>query len=74
MIIEEYLNEILPSKERPLVSLQPAQENHCFFFRLPALFRSLFTNRLSIVITPLKALMEDQAKDLWKGFINNGIY
>lgn len=71
---EEYLDEILPSKKDLLVSL-PTGGGKSLLFQAPALYKSSYTNRLSIVITPLKALMEDQVKELWrKGFINNVEY
>lgn len=59
-----YLEKILPAKNNILVSL-PTGGGKSLLFQAPALFRSSFTNRLSIVITPLKALMEDQVKALW---------
>ena len=41
-------------------------------FQAPALYRSAYTNRLSIVVTPLKALMEDQVQKLWElGFYSS---
>jgi superfamily II DNA helicase RecQ len=71
---EEYLDKILPSSEDLLVSL-PTGAGKSLLFQAPALFKSSFTNKLSIVVTPLKALMEDQVNDLWnKGFINNVEY
>ncbi|UOQ75300.1 DEAD/DEAH box helicase [Hymenobacter cellulosilyticus] len=39
------------------------------------MYRSAFTNRLTIVVTPLKALMEDQVNALWKlGFYSSVEY
>jgi hypothetical protein len=71
---DEYLDKILPSSEDLLVSL-PTGAGKSLLFQAPALFKSSFTNKLSIVVTPLKALMEDQVNDLWnKGFINNVEY
>jgi len=71
---DEYLDVILPSEKDLLISL-PTGAGKSLLFQAPALFKSSFTNRLSIVITPLKALMEDQVKELWKkGFINNVEY
>jgi hypothetical protein len=62
---EEFLDVILEGKDDQLVSL-PTGAGKSLLFQAPALFRSSFTNRLTIVITPLKALMEDQVKALWK--------
>ena len=71
---EEYLDRILKGKEDILVSL-PTGGGKSLLFQAPALFRSSFTNRLTIVITPLKALMEDQVKALWqKGFYGSVEY
>lgn len=60
----EYLDKILPAKNNLLVSL-PTGGGKSLLFQAPALFRSSFTNRLTVVVTPLKALMEDQVKALW---------
>ena len=63
-----YLKEILSSKEDWLINL-PTGGGKSVLFQGPALFKSAFTNRLTIVITPLKALMEDHVNKLWvKGF------
>jgi hypothetical protein len=61
----EYLDHILPAEKNFLVSL-PTGGGKSLLFQAPALYRSSFTNRLTIVVTPLKALMEDQVKALWK--------
>lgn len=66
---EPCLDDILPAKEDVMVSL-PTGGGKSLLFQAPALFRSTFTNRLSLVITPLKALMEDQVDNLW----NLGFY
>lgn len=65
------LNDILPSKKDLLISL-PTGAGKSLLFQGPALFRSAFSNKLSIVISPLRALMQDQVDALWnKGFFNN---
>ncbi len=64
-----YLDLIIPGKTDLLVTL-PTGGGKSLLFQAPALFKSSFTNRLSIVVTPLKALMEDQVDKLWK----NGFY
>jgi hypothetical protein len=66
---EPYLDLIIPGKTDLLVTL-PTGGGKSLLFQAPALFKSSFTNRLSIVVTPLKALMEDQVDKLW----NNGFY
>lgn len=68
---QEYLKLIFPAQKDVLVTL-PTGEGKSVLFQAPALYRSSFTNRLSIVVTPLKALMEDHILGLWKlGFWNS---
>jgi RecQ family ATP-dependent DNA helicase len=55
------LDDILPAKKDLLVSL-PTGAGKSVLFQAPALFRSTFTNKLSIVISPLRALMHDQVE------------
>lgn len=63
-----YLDLIIPGKTDELITL-PTGGGKSLLFQGPALFKSAFTNRLTVVVTPLKALMEDQVKNLWnKGF------
>ena len=63
-----YLKEIIDAKNDLLVTL-PTGGGKSVLFQGPAIFRSSFTNRLTIVITPLKALMEEHVSKLWeKGF------
>lgn len=65
------LNDILPAKKDLLISL-PTGAGKSLLFQGPALFRSAFSCKLSIVISPLRALMEDQVDTLWKkGFYSN---
>lgn len=69
-----YLDVIIEGKEDQLITL-PTGEGKSVLFQGPALFKSAFTNRLTIVITPLKALMEDQVNALWdKGFFGSVDY
>jgi ATP-dependent DNA helicase RecQ len=66
-----YLNEILPAKMDLLISL-PTGAGKSLLFQGPALFRSAFSCKLSIVISPLRALMQDQVDALWnKGFYSS---
>ncbi|MBC7523283.1 MAG: DEAD/DEAH box helicase [Flavobacterium sp.] len=63
-----YLNDIIPAKTDLLITL-PTGGGKSLLFQGPAILRSAFTNKLSIVVTPLKALMQDQVDALWdKGF------
>ena len=48
-----------------LVTL-PTGEGKSVLFQVPALCRGLRTRRLSIVISPLRALMRDQVQRLWQ--------
>jgi hypothetical protein len=69
-----YLDLIIEGKEDQLITL-PTGEGKSVLFQGPALFKSAFTSRLTIVITPLKALMEDQVNALWdKGFFGSVEY
>lgn len=73
-IQKEILPQILSRKENYMVSL-PTGGGKSVLFQGPALYNSAYTNKLSIVVTPLKALMQDQVKELGeKGFISNVDY
>lgn len=44
-------------------------------FQGPAIYRSMFSRKLSLVVTPLRALMQDQVEELQKkGFVTNVDY
>lgn len=60
---DKCLNDILPAKKDLLISL-PTGAGKSVLFQAPALFRSTFTNKLNIVISPLRALMHDQVEIL----------
>ena len=65
------LENILSKKNDFIISI-PTGGGKSILFQGPALYNSMFSNRLSIVITPLKALMEDQINGLVdKGFALN---
>lgn len=73
-IQKEILPQILSRQENYLVSL-PTGGGKSVLFQGPALYNSAYTNKLSIVVTPLKALMQDQVDELGKkGFISNVDY
>lgn len=61
----DYLNEILLADKNILVTL-PTGGGKSILFQAPALYRGSITGRLTIVVTPLKALMEDQVNKLWE--------
>jgi hypothetical protein len=66
-----YLENILKSEDDWLILL-PTGGGKSILFQGPAILKSAFTNRLTLVVTPLKALMEDQVNKLWeKGFYGN---
>lgn len=67
---KDYLKLIFPAKQDVLVTL-PTGEGKSILFQAPSLYRGSFSHKLTIVVTPLKALMEDHAIGLWKlGFWN----
>lgn len=73
-IQKEVLPKILSKKENYLVSM-PTGGGKSVLFQGPALYNSSYTNRLSLVVTPLKALMQDQVRELYeKGFYTNVDY
>lgn len=73
-IQERALPEIFKREKNCLISI-PTGGGKSVLFQGSALYRSAYTNRLSIVITPLKALMQDQVDGLYKlGFITNVDY
>lgn len=58
-----YLPHILPARDDVAVSL-PTGGGKSVLFQGAALLRNSFSRRLTIVITPLRALMEDQVRKL----------
>ena len=65
----EYLTEILKRKDDLLISM-PTGGGKSLLFQGPSLYRGSLSGRLTIVVTPLKALMEDQVDALW----SRGLY
>jgi superfamily II DNA helicase RecQ len=55
-----------------LVTL-PTGEGKSVLFQVPALCKGLRTRRLSIVISPLRALMRDQVQRLWKSGFHQSV-
>lgn len=60
----DFLNEILPAEKDILVTL-PTGGGKSILFQAPSLYRGSISGRLTIVVTPLKALMEDHVNKLW---------
>lgn len=73
-IQQEVLPQILTKQSDFLISL-PTGGGKSVLFQGPALYNAAYNNKLTIVVTPLKALMQDQVKELGeKGFITNVDY
>ena len=68
---KEHLKAIMPRQiNHRFVSL-PTGGGKSIIFQGPALYRGYQTRRLTVVISPLKALIKDQERSLWeKGFTN----
>ena len=65
---------IIPNDSDVLVRL-PTGEGKSVLFQIPALVRGMKTQRMTIVLTPLRALMADQVRTLWsKGFVQSVDY
>lgn len=70
--------EVLPymwEKRGDCIVSMPTGEGKSVCFQGPALYKASTTKKLSLVITPLRALMQDQVEDLQKkGFVTNVDY
>ncbi len=72
--------------QKPLIEHMMERRNDCVIslptgggksvvFQAPSIYRSMFTHRLTLVVSPLRALMQDQVDDLHaKGFVTNVDY
>ena len=72
--------------QKPLIEHMMERRNDCVIslptgggksvvFQAPAIYRSMFTHRLTLIVSPLRALMQDQVDDLHaKGFVTNVDY
>jgi len=58
--------EKLIETDRDMLLRLPTGAGKSIVFHLPALLRSSYSGRLTVVITPLRALMRDQAEGLWR--------
>lgn len=58
--------EKLIESDRDMLLRLPTGAGKSIVFHLPALFRSSYSERLTVVITPLRALMRDQVQGLWE--------
>jgi len=59
------INALLADRRDMLLRL-PTGEGKSIIFHLPALLRGSHSGKLSVVITPLRALMHDQVQGLWR--------
>lgn len=71
---EGIVDYILEKRGDCIISI-PTGGGKSILFQGPAISRAMLTRKLSLVITPLRALMQDQVEELWKrGFVNNVDY
>ncbi len=69
-----YLKAILAAEKDLLITL-PTGGGKSILFQGPALYRGSISRKLTLVITPLKALMDNQVQKLWDlGFWNSVDY
>lgn len=71
---ESIVDHMLEKRGDCIISI-PTGGGKSILFQGPAISRAMLTRKLTLVITPLRALMQDQVEELWKrGFINNVDY
>lgn len=71
---EEIVNHMLSKSGNCVVSI-PTGGGKSVLFQGPALCRAITSNKMTLVVTPLRALMQDQVEELQsKGFISNVDY
>lgn len=74
----DYQKDILPQiiqKESDYIVSIPTGGGKSILFQGPAIYRAAFSHKLSLVITPLRALMQDQVEKLHsQGFYTNVDY
>lgn len=56
--------EAIVTSDRDVLVTLPTGEGKSVLFQVPALLRTRYTGRLSVIVTPLRALMEDQVRSL----------
>ena len=57
--------EAIRTRQSDVLVTLPTGEGKSVLFQVPALYRGLNTRRLTLVISPLRALMRDQVEKLW---------
>jgi superfamily II DNA/RNA helicase len=65
--------EALLGSRRDLLLRLPTGAGKSEIFQVPALLRSDASRRLSVVITPLRALMQDQVHRLWRRYFRESV-
>ena len=63
---EQYLEVILPQKDKLVAVEEPTGSGKSLVFQLPALVHAASSNLLTLVVSPLKALMHEQCRSLWQ--------
>lgn len=68
------LEHMIERRSDCIISM-PTGGGKSVLFQGPAIYRAIFTHRLSLVVSPLRALMQDQVEELHaKGFVTNVDY
>ncbi|MGN0236281.1 MAG: DEAD/DEAH box helicase [Paludibacteraceae bacterium] len=74
----DYQRDILPiilQKQSDCIVSIPTGGGKSVLFQGPAIYRAAYSHKLSLVVTPLRALMQDQVEELYhKGFYTNVDY
>ena len=63
---KSYLEEIMLGGHRTLVIKAPTGSGKSLIFQFPALVQSMKTGLLTMVVSPLRALMHEQCQRLWE--------
>lgn len=72
---QESIVDYMLEKRGDCIISMPTGGGKSILFQGPAISRAMLSKKLTLVITPLRALMQDQVEELWKrGFINNVDY
>lgn len=72
---QEGIIDYMLAKRGDCIISMPTGGGKSILFQGPAICRAMLSGKLTLVITPLRALMQDQVEELWKrGFVNNVDY
>ncbi|MFW6116265.1 MAG: UvrD-helicase domain-containing protein, partial [bacterium] len=63
---KQYMGTILPQRDKVVAVQEPTGSGKSLVFQLPALIHAASSNLLTVVISPLKALMQEQCGKLWR--------